>query len=136
MSALIDTGFLLAILSPNDRWHKACAAALESEPEPLVPSVIFTELAYMVIRDVGYAGFVRLMRSIFAGEIKLEFPTLGDLERATDLIEAYADSRIDFVDCAVTAMAERLNISRILTVDQRDFRMLRPKHIVAFELLP
>lgn len=34
------------------------------------------------------------------------------------------------------SMAERLNISRILTVDQRDFRMVRPRHIPAFEILP
>ena len=48
----------------------------------------------------------------------------------------YTDSRIDFVDCVITAMAERLNISRILTVDQRHFRLLRPSHIPAFDILP
>ncbi len=47
-------------------------------------------------------------------------------------MEKYADSKIDFVDCAIMAMAERLNISRILTVDQRDFRLLRPLHVDAF----
>ena len=36
----------------------------------------------------------------------------------------------------VAAMAERLDISRILTVDQRHFRILRPKHVPAFEILP
>ena len=74
MTALLDTGFLLAVMSPNNHWHEACSAA--------------------------------------------------------------SDSKIDFMDCAVVAVAERLNISRILTVDQRDFRILRPKHIPAFEILP
>ena len=136
MTALVDTGFLLAVVSPNDRWHDACSAVLENEPEPLIPYAILTELAYMVIRDVGHAPFVRLMRSIVDGELRLIFSSSDDLERATDLLEQYADSKIDFVDCAVVAIAERLNISRILTVDRRDFSILRPRHISAFEILP
>ncbi len=136
MTALVDTGFLLAVVSPNDHWYDACSAALENEPEPLIPYVILTELAYMVIRDVGRPAFVRLMRSIINGELRLVFSSPDDLERSTDLLEQYSDSKIDFVDCAVAAIAERLNISRILTVDQRDFRILCPKHIPAFEILP
>lgn len=34
------------------------------------------------------------------------------------------------------AIAERLNITRILTLDRRDFQMIRPKHCVSFELFP
>jgi predicted nucleic acid-binding protein len=76
------------------------------------------------------------MRSIFEGELKLVLPSNDDFRRATDIMEKYADSKIDFVDCVIVAMAERLNISRILTVDQRDFRILRPKHVSNFEILP
>lgn len=136
MTALIDTGFLLAVVSANDRHHDACVRVLEKEKKPLLPSAILTELAYMVVRDIGRPAFIRLMRSIFAGELELVFPSANDLERATDIMEQYSDSKIDFVDCVVTAMAERLNISRILTIDQRDFRILRPTHVSAFEILP
>jgi uncharacterized protein len=48
----------------------------------------------------------------------------------------YADSRIDFVDASVMAVAERYGITKILTLDRRDFRLLRPQHCQAFELLP
>ena len=136
MSALIDTGFLLAVVSANDRHHDACFKVLEAESAPLLPSAILTELAFMVRRDMGTAAFVQLMRSVFKGELELAFPIQADLERAINLMEQYEDSNIDFVDCMITAMAERLNISRILTVDQRDFRILRPSHISAFEILP
>lgn len=44
--------------------------------------------------------------------------------------------KVDFVDCAIVAMAERLNIKRIMTVDQRHFSMFRPKHCPAFEIIP
>jgi uncharacterized protein len=34
------------------------------------------------------------------------------------------------------AIAERLNITTVLTIDQRDFRLFRPKHCESFKLLP
>lgn len=136
MAALVDTGFLLAVVSVADRAHDACAMALENEERPLLPSVILTELAYMIIRDIGRPHFIQLMRSVLAGELEMVFLTQQDLARATDIMEQYADSKIDFVDCAIVALAERLNISRILTIDQRDFRMIRPSHIPAFKILP
>lgn len=110
--------------------------ALENEERPLLPSVILTELAYMIIRDIGRPHFIQLMRSVLAGELEMVFLTQQDLARATDIMEQYADSKIDFVDCAIVALAERLNISRILTIDQRDFRMIQPSHIPAFKILP
>ena len=48
----------------------------------------------------------------------------------------YADARIDYVDCMIVALAERLGVTRILTLDQRHFRLFRPRHCPAFELLP
>jgi predicted nucleic acid-binding protein len=48
----------------------------------------------------------------------------------------YADTHLDFVDASLVAMAERLNIHRILTLDRRDFTIIRPKHYPHFEILP
>ena len=136
MTALIDTGFLLAVISANDRSHEACVLAMEQEPNPLLPAPILTELAYMTVRAIGHAAFVRLMRSVFAGELQLIFAHQEDIQRAIDIMEQYADSRIDYVDCVIAAMAERLEITRILTIDQRHFRILRPRHTPAFDLRP
>lgn len=33
------------------------------------------------------------------------------------------------------AIAERLNITRILTLDRRDFQMIRPKHLRQFRVI-
>ncbi|WP_420644309.1 type II toxin-antitoxin system VapC family toxin [Candidatus Leptofilum sp.] len=136
MSALLDTGFILALLSTNEVAHKRCLQVMENEQEPLIPTPVLPELAYMAIRNVGYEKFITFVRFALLGRPKLIYPVEADFSRIADLMEKYADSRLDFVDCAITAMAERLNISRILTVDQRDFRMIRPSHIPAFEILP
>lgn len=136
MTALLDTGFVLALLAENDSRHTVCMQVMENEPNPLLPTPLLTELAYMVIRDAGYGPFIKFLRFALAGTPRLVYPVAADFARAADLMEQYADSRLDFVDCSITAMAERLNISRILTIDQRDFRMIRPSHIPAFEILP
>ena len=39
-------------------------------------------------------------------------------------IEQYADSKVDFVDASVITIAKRMGIQIVLTIDQRDFRMV------------
>ncbi len=136
MTALIDTGVLLAALAENDEWHERCADTLEQEPDPLLPDVVLPELAFLLIRDAGYAPTVQFLRTVAAGEIPLVRFTSDDLTRAAAIMERYADSGVDFVDCVLTAMAERLNIARILTLDRRHFSLVRPKHCPAFEIIP
>ena len=58
-----------------------------------------------------------------------------DLHRATGLMIRYADARIGFVDAALAALAERFGGERIYTLDRRDFTILRPRHVAAFEVL-
>ncbi len=59
-----------------------------------------------------------------------------DLARAADLLEKLADNKVDFVDCAIVAMAERLNLTKVLTVDRRHFTIFRPNHCDYFEISP
>ena len=41
-----------------------------------------------------------------------------------------------YVDASIVAIAERLNVTRIATLDQRHFRMMRPRHVDALTLPP
>jgi predicted nucleic acid-binding protein len=56
--------------------------------------------------------------------------------RSAELLKQYADAKLDFIDALIAAMAERLNIRRLLTLDRRDFQLIRPRHCAGFELLP
>jgi len=60
----------------------------------------------------------------------------GDMLRTAEILAQYQDSRIDFVDATVMAIAERENIKTVLTLDRRDFSLFRPKHCLSFTLLP
>jgi uncharacterized protein len=40
------------------------------------------------------------------------------------------------VDASVVAVAERLGLAEVATLDRRHFSAIRPKHVTAFTLLP
>ena len=136
MTALLDTGFLLAVLDADDALHPACRDALLPEREPLLPDVVLPELAYLVLRELGYATLSRFLRSLAAGELTVVRLQVDDLPRTAQLLDKYSDSRVDFVDCCIVALAERLEIDRILTVDRRHFGLFRPRHCAHLTLLP
>ena len=136
MTALLDTGFLLAVLDADDELHEISVAALQEEAEPLLPDVILPELAYMVLRELGYPALSEFLRSVVRGELTLAQTKEQDLSRTIEILEKYADSRVDFVDCGIAAMAERLGVSKVFTVDRRHFGLFRPRHCSTFDIAP
>ena len=136
MTALLDTGLLLAVLDRDDDLHQMATLALEEEPETILPDVVLPELGYLIQRELDTAVLAQFLRAVAGGELRIEYVQTADLARAADLLEKYADSGVDFVDCAIAAMAERLNITRVLTVDRRHFLLFRPRHCPSFEIAP
>lgn len=136
MSALLDTGFLLAVLDADDQMHEPCVEALLQESAPLLPEAVLPELAYMVLRELGYETLAAFLRALSRGEMAIERTTSADLARTAEILEKYADSGIDFVDGVIMAIAERLKIKRVFTLDRRHFGLMRPKHCPSFEISP
>lgn len=134
---LADTGPLYAAADQDDGRHADVRAFLERNSEPiLVPATVLPEVCYFLDRHLGSAAEIRFMRSVMDGDLILEAVTAEDLPRCVEVMEQYADNRLGFVDASVVAVAERLNITRILTIDRRHFTVVRPRHVTAFELLP
>jgi predicted nucleic acid-binding protein len=78
----------------------------------------------------------RFLSGLAASDIELESINTADIERVTEILAQYADARLDFTDAAIVALAERLNITYILTFDRRDFVIVHPQHCDFFELYP
>ena len=53
-----------------------------------------------------------------------------------ELPAQYADLPLGAVDASVVAVAERLGVITLLTIDCRHFSVVRPRHADAFSLLP
>ena len=48
----------------------------------------------------------------------------------------YADLELGTVDASIVAVAERLEIEVIATLNRRDFAVVQPSHVAAFDLVP
>jgi predicted nucleic acid-binding protein len=62
--------------------------------------------------------------------------TTADYGRMAELVELYADWPLGGTDASVIAIAERLGVTTVATLDRRHFGPTRPRHIEAFTLLP
>ncbi len=102
----------------------------------LVPVTVIAEASWQLENNVGVDAEVALLDAVIAGELTVVNLTPNDYVRAVELIRRYADLGLGLVDASVIAIAERLNITTIATLDRRDFAVVRPAHCEAFELLP
>lgn len=134
---LVDASYLVALGYPRDKNHaRAKAFAEEQDTSLLIPDVVLVEAMFNLQRLGGVQATVQFAALLAAQTPQFLALTVSDFSRAVALMTKYQDSELDFVDCCLTALAERLNISRICTFDRRDFSMIRPNHVEFFELLP
>lgn len=137
MSFLLDTSFLYAFLNRKEQDHERVLAVAQTIHEPVIlPVPAITEVAYLLLRDVNSDAVANFIASLATTDFVLESPQTEDYTRASEVIRRYGDGHVDFVDAIIVAMAERLSITRILTLDVRHFAVFRPSHCEAFELLP
>jgi len=137
MIALLDAGFLYALVDHDDSHSLAVKKALERRPWGIVlPVPAITETAYLVKKNLGRSALAEFTESLSNADFEFQSPTSSDFMRSAQIIRKYNDQNIDFVDACIVAMAERLNIKTILTVDRRHFSIFKPTHCDSFELLP
>ena len=137
MTALLDTGFVYAVINRTERQHEAATRIAREIREPmLLPTPVIIEVAFLLLRDIGPSAVADFVSDIGNADMILVDPQVSDYERAAAVLRQYNDAHIDLVDALIVAIAERMNVQLILTLDQRHFRMFRPKHCVAFDILP
>ncbi len=121
----------------DDAHHAACLELLESHPGPLiVPTLVITEVAYLLGTRLGWQAEVRLLGDLASAEFAVEPLHAADPLRIAELVARYHDLPLGTVDASVIAAAERLHITQIATIDRRHFSVVRPGHTPVFELLP
>lgn len=137
MALILDTGPLYASLDRSDADHAACRALIESADEPLViPGPVLVEVDYWISQRLHPGVLVALLADIEARAYVVADLEAPDYARVRELCDRYSDADIGFVDAAVLATVERLNESKLATLDRRHFGLLRPRHRDSIALLP
>jgi uncharacterized protein len=134
VTLLLDTGPVVAAIDRSDNHHARCAALLESAEGPLlIPATVLVEVCWLVEErpDIEAA----FLEAIAAGEFEHVPLTAADIARMAELVRAYADLPLG-VDASLIAIAERLKLTDVATLDRRHFTIVRPKHARTLNLLP
>lgn len=135
---LVDAGPLIAAFDNSDARHTDCADLLRtSSDELLVPQLVIAEVCYMIGRaQFGAATEAMFLRSFADGSLTAVPLEPSDFERMAELVEQYASLPLGGSDASVLALAERLEVDKVATLDRRHFTVVRTRHRTALTLLP
>ncbi len=137
---ICDTGPLVAAAIIDDANHHACVELWTglrlAGRRLLVPETVVAEVGYLLDSKLGSRAEAAFHRAIADGDYEIADLTPEDHLRMADLIERYQDLRLGTTDASVIALAERLDVSEIATLDRRHFTVVRPVHVQALTLLP
>jgi hypothetical protein len=125
----------VALIHADDRHHASCREALERIREPLATVwPVITEAMYLL----GFSSEAQdaLWRLLERDAVKILPLDPGDVPRMRELMRKYRDLPMDLADAALVRAAERERISRVFTIDRRDFEVYRPRGIRRFTILP
>jgi uncharacterized protein len=130
-SILVDAGPLIALFDRNDQWHSSILDYMKSCNARLVTTMpVITEVCYMLgFSPLAVGDFLQ-----WAAKGGLDVPpvTTADLLEIREILLKYQDLPADLADVSLVLLAEKLNISEVLTIDQhfdvyrsRDGRLIR-----------
>ena len=120
-SALVDAGFLVALLSRRDGNHRWAAAQAPLFPPPwMTCEAVLSETSHLL----GGPGSVSLASLLRRGALVCGYHFADDMNAVLKLLEKYADVPMSFADACLVRMTETLNDPMLLTTDT-DFRIYR-----------
>lgn len=137
MALVCDTGPLYAAMDRLDQDHDICARLLDETDEPVVvPAPVLVELGWLAGRRLHPNVFLEFISDVEEGRLSVVDVHPSDYSRIRELLDRYRDLPLGFVDAAVMTTVERLEESKLATLDRRHFSVVRPRHVPALRLVP
>ena len=134
---LCDTSGLVAAYSANDPRRRQVADLLSNDPGPLILSpFVLAELDYLMATRSGVRAELKVLSDIAAGIYTLAEFDRFDVDQAATLVERYQQMDIGIADASLVVLAAKYRTTRLLTFDEKHFRVIRPVHAGAFTILP
>ncbi len=136
-----DTSGLVAALDATHPDGEGARATIDGAGTLVISPVLLAELDHVTSRVLGRRAAVHAIddvrRRVRQGRAVLPVVDAVLLDDAQALRAGYGDLELDLVDAVNVVVAARFDTDAILTLDQRDFRAVRPlsRHD-AFRLLP
>jgi uncharacterized protein len=134
---VLDTSGLLSAIGPEQPHHEEARKVLLSEQGPLLLSpYVLAETDYMILKLTGVRRELQVLREVTTGSYEMVNMSRADVQQAANIIDKYRDMAIGLADASVALLAARFSTTRVLTLDQRHFRAMKPLWGDAFTVLP
>lgn len=134
---LCDTGPLVAAALRQDPDHHACVELFTglrlAQRRLLVPPMVTAEVGYMIQTYGSPELEAQFLDSLATGDVEL---VAEDYTRIVELVKQYAGFPLGVTDASVIALAERLDVTEVATLDHRHFRGIAPRQVAAFAIRP
>lgn len=129
-SIIVDAGPLIALFDRNDRHHLRAVQFIKACRSHLVTNLpVLTEATFLLRFSVDAQRDLLLW---VHRAMHVDVATSADLPRIADLLHKYRDLPADFADASLVALAERLNLLQVASVD-KDFSVYRSLGRRAFQ---
>jgi predicted nucleic acid-binding protein len=127
-----DTSALVAVFNPGDPDHDRCSTLFHEVGGFVYSPLVIAELDHLVRKRVHYQAakqaYIELLDRVtgpgatdYVGQL-----TVDDYIAARDLRDKYDDMELDLADCFAVALARDWGTDQIFTLDETDFRRLKP----------
>jgi uncharacterized protein len=134
---LVDTNIWLEAADDSARYRERCRHLIAAQRGQLaVTTPVLAETGWILLDKLGPAAQLRFLRLVTTGQLTVIELTPADWERVVELVGTYASMKLDVIDASIIAVAERLGMTEIATMNGRDFYAVRPRHTDGFTLLP
>ncbi len=137
LTLIVDTSVFVAARDTDEEHHEECAALIAGNLRNMITTALIAgETGWMLASRIEPAAEAFFYRTLSTGAVKVHDLNAADWARIAELTEKYGDHPLGGFDASLIAIAERLNLGTIATLDHRHFRAVRPKHVEAFTLVP
>jgi predicted nucleic acid-binding protein len=133
---IVDTSGVLAALDDREPRHAAALASLRGRRPRLLSPFVLAELEYMIGRRSGGRAQRAFLADVADGVYRIEPFDASDVREARDVIGQYEDLTIGLADASLVVLARRHDDLELLTLDERNFRVVRGPRDRPFTLLP
>jgi predicted nucleic acid-binding protein len=134
-SAILDTGFFVALLDDSEKNHGRCVTSFKSfKGRLLTTEPVLTEAIYLLGPSIRAQK--TCIEFVLRGGASLVPQSEESLSRAVALMDKYDDIPMDFADATLVALAEETGIDEVLTLDLRGFNAYRIHGRKTFKVQP
>jgi predicted nucleic acid-binding protein len=137
MALIVDASALYAHADADEPAHAEIAEILDAEPGALVTTeLVVAEADYLIRERLGAAAELAFLDDLLEGTFLVECLDKPGLTKAREIVDRYRDLGVGLADASIVVVADRLGTDRLLTLDERHFRVLRPLRGGTFTILP